>query len=286
MSFHPRRVAACGRVLHAVASVLLVPPVNLALLAAAGLALTWRKSGRAGRPGRIGRWLAGVALLLLLLLALPVVSGALLAGLEAGLPAAAPVLPPEAIVILGGDVVPAWPALPLSNSADAGADAADADAGGTPQDIGALSLERLRGGAALQRATRLPVLVTGGVLNDGRAPVAALMARSLQTDFAVPVRWVEPAARDTWENARFSAAILRRAGIGTVYVVTHAWHMRRALIAFAGTGIVAVPAPLTLDRSPRGRPGDFVPRVSSWQRSYFALHEWIGCAWYAWRARG
>ena len=277
-------------------SVLLVPPVNLAVLAAIGVALSWRGQGRGqghgqgrrpdSRPGgMIGRWLAALALALLLALALPVVSGSLLAALERGLPAAAPALPPQAIVILGGDVVPAWPD-PAADARAAGAKAGDAQVGdaqvGDAQDIGALSLERLRAGAALQRATRLPVLITGGVLNGGREPVAVLMARSLRGDFGVPVRWVEPAARDTWENARRSAAMLRQTGIGTVYVVTHAWHMRRALIAFAGTGIVAVPAPLALDRPPRGRLGDFVPRVSSWQRGYFALHEWIGCAWYAW----
>jgi uncharacterized SAM-binding protein YcdF (DUF218 family) len=183
----------------------------------------------------------------------------------------------QAIVILGGDVVSTWPDPVARNEAQ--------DDKSTPQDIGVLSLQRLRAGAALQRATGLPVLITGGVLNGGREPVAVLMARSLRADFGVPARWVEPAARDTWENARLSAAMLRQAGIGTAYVVTHAWHMRRALIAFAGSGIVAVPAPLPLDPPPRGRLGDFMPRVANWQRGYFALHEWIGCAWYAWRGR-
>jgi uncharacterized SAM-binding protein YcdF (DUF218 family) len=253
------------------ASVLLVPPVNLVLLAGVGVALSWRQPG--SRTARLGRWLAAAALALLVLLALPVVSGSLLASLEAGLPATAPGRPPQAIVILGGDTVPLWP--------DLGDEKRGEKRGRL--DIGILTLERLRGGAALQRATRLPVLVTGGVVDRDGEPVAILMARSLPAEFGVPVRWVDAAASDTWQNAQFSAAILKRAGIGTVYVVTHAWHMRRALIAFGQAGITAVPAPLTLDRPPRGRSSGFVPRVASWQRSYFALHEWIGCAWYAWR---
>jgi uncharacterized SAM-binding protein YcdF (DUF218 family) len=259
-AFQRPEVAACHGVPdlsslpQALAVVLLVPPVNLALLALAATLLGWRR-------------LAGVALVLLLLLALPAVSVSLLVGLEHGFPtppAGAP--PPAAIVILGGDVV------------DLG-DATDR------ADVGVLTLQRLRAGAALSRATQLPVLVTGGVVNEGTPPVAALMARSLADDFGITARWIEPQARDTWDNAQRSAALLRRDGIASVYVVTHAWHMRRALVAFAATGLTVVAAPLPADRAPNLGASDFVPRVASWLRSYFALHEWIGGAWYGWRLR-
>ncbi len=235
--------------LSATAAVLLVPPVNLAVLALAFVLLGRRR-------------LAGAALGLLLLLALPVLAGTLLVSLETGSPPPAGP-PPQAIVILGGDV--------------------RARAGTPAFVVGALTLERLQGGAALARATHLPILVTGGVVDADGPPVAALMAASLQADFAVPARWIEPASHDTWDNARLSAALLRQAGIRSVYVVTHAWHMRRALIAFAATDLAVIPAPLPPDRPPRLRLGALVPRVTAWRLSYFALHEWIGCAWYALR---
>ena len=147
-----------------------------------------------------------------------------------------------------------------------------------------LTLQRLRAGAALSRATHLPILVTGGPINPGEQPVAVLMARSLKDDFGIAARWVEPAARDTWENARLSCGhAAARTASARCYVVTHAWHMRRALIAFVPTGLAVVAAPLPPDPVPRLVPGAFVPRVAAWLRSYFALHEWIGCAWYAWR---
>ena len=237
--------------LNAIAAVLLVPPVNLALLALTAVVLGRRR-------------LAGVALALLLLLALPEVSGLLLASLETGLPVAPE--PPQAIVVLGGDVVTVGP------------DGA--------QDIGPLTLERLRRGAALAHETNLPVLVTSGVLSHGRAPLADLMADSLKSDFSVPVRWIEPQAHDTWDNAQMSAAILRGAGITSVYVVTHGWHMRRALIAFRQSGLAVTPAPVALNHWPGGDLTDFIPLAGEWRLSYFGLHEWIGCAWYAWRARG
>ena len=146
-----------------------------------------------------------------------------------------------------------------------------------------LTLQRLRAGAALSRATHLPILVTGGPINPGEPPVAVLMARSLKDDFGIAARWVEPSARDTWENTNLAAAMLHADGIGSVYVVTHAWHMRRALNGFVPTGLAVIAAPLPPDPVPRLVPGAFVPRVSAWLRSYFALHEWIGGAWYAWR---
>jgi len=252
--------------LSAIATVLLVPPVNLVFVALAGMALA------RFRP-TAGRRLTFFALLALLLLAMPIVPGLLLQGLERGLDppgaqsgaqsGARPV--PQAIVILG----------------------ADADAAGSrPEqaEVGELTLQRLRGGAALAQASGLPVLVTGGVVSEAGPPVAVLMARSLAEDFGTPARWVEPASKTTWENAAFSAAMLRREGIGTVLLVTHPWHMRRALIAFRAAGLAALPAPLPPERPPHLAWGTVVPRISAWEHSYFALHEWIGCAWYAFRA--
>ena len=218
--------------LSAIATVLLVPPVNLLFVAFVGLALARR------RPVA-GHRVTFFALLALLLLALPAVSVGLLAALETDIDAPAGAPPPQAIVILGGDAAPAGPRI-------------------EQEEVGTLSLQRVRGGAALARSTGLPVLVTGGVVS-------------------APGPTVPP------------VAMLRADGIGTVLLVTHAWHMRRALIAFRAAGLTAIPAPLPGERAPeifRGRfaLAEFVPRVSAWERSYFALHEWIGCAWYALQA--
>ena len=233
---------------------LALPPTGLVLLILLGLLI-----GRRGRgPGLI-------AVLLLILLGMPVVSDGLLRGLEEGLPTAvSPEHPPQAIVVLGAEVIRAE----------------DEKLGVRP---GLLTLDRLRAAAVLQRRTGLPILVTGGTTRPDTAAVGKVMAQSLQDDFRVPVRWVEAKSADTWANARLSADILHEAGIDSVYVVTHAWHERRAMLAFRGTGLTVTAAPVSLD-SPLG-PGhdDFLPRVAGWQTSYWALHEWIGYAWYALR---
>ena len=60
------------------------------------------------------------------------------------------------------------------------------------------------------------------------------------------------------------------------FLVTHAWHMRRAVLAFARAGLEVVPAPVRRDPGPRWVAEELVPRTSAWLRSYYALHEWAG----------
>jgi uncharacterized SAM-binding protein YcdF (DUF218 family) len=235
---------------------LLVPPVSLILVALIGLSIERRH-----RP--IGRVLAWFGVLGLLALSLPAVSGLLLTSLERNLPLTPPPdQPPQAIVVLGGDVQRGGGPTPLAQ-------------------LGPLSLERVLAGALLHRRTGLPILVSGGTVRASEPPVAAIMADSLAHDFQVPAQWVERESRDTWENARLSAAILHAQGITSVYVVTQAWHMRRAVVAFADTGIRVTAAPTVFDRMPPPDAGDFVPGVGGWRDSYYALHEWIGLVWYA-----
>ncbi len=221
---------------------MLLPPVNLVFAILLGVALLRRFP-------RSARWLIGVAALLLLVLAMPAVAGGMLVALERDLPTTPPAdKPPGAIVILGGDVT-------RTGGVEPGAIA------------GHLTLERLRAGAALQRKTGLPVLVSGGEVGKGAPPVAVLMRESLTQDFQVPVRWTEDRSSDTWQNARDSAAILRSAGINSIYLVTNAWHERRALMAFAGTGLTVTAAPTPLDRPAGPIPSDFVPRALAWEIS-------------------
>ena len=238
-------------------SLLLIPPLNCLVAACAGAVLHRRRAGRV---------LLGVGLAGLAILSLPLVSGLLIVSLEGGLPQDGDDTdPPQAIVILSADMVPV------------------SVHGGVAFTVGGLTLERERAGAALARRVGLPVLVSGGRIRPGAPSLAALMALSLRADFGIAPQWLEERSTDTWENAARSAEILRDAGIGRVYLVTHAWHMRRALIAFRAAGLNAVPAPALPDIAPRLVFSEFVPHVSSWQVSYWALHEWIGCAWYALR---
>lgn len=241
--------------LKSVLLALVLPPVSFLYCLVLGLLIVQRRRGG-------GRALVGIGLVGLGLLSIPLVPNLLIVALEQNLPTTPPPdAMPQAIVVLGGDL--------LRNA-------------GTPHSLpGFLTLDRLRAGAALYRRTKLPILVTGGTVQPDRPPVASIMAESLRNDFQVPVTWIEDSSVDTWENAQFTAQILKARGIHSVYVVTQGWHMRRAMLAFHHAGLIATAVPTSIDTPFDPIAWDLPPRASAWQWSYYALHEWIGCAWYA-----
>ena len=229
-----------------VLTVLVLPPLGLVL---AGLALALL--GARGRRGAAA--MAAGALALLLVLATPYVAGQLRRSLEPLAPAVA--TPPGAIIVLGGDGVQ--------------------DRGRL--EIGPLTLERVRAGARLARVHGLPILMPGGPVSPRLVtPLAEVMARSLREDFGLAGAWIEPAARDTAENARLSAALLRAEGIEAAYLVTHAWHLPRALEAFARAGFTVIPAPVRLEDPPTGIVSDWVPNPRAALDSWYFLREWAG----------
>ena len=200
--------------------------------------------------------------LILYVLATPLVSEALLRTLEIAKPvdvASIPAAGAGAIVVLGGD---------LERTPEYG--------GGT---VGPLSLERLRYAARIARAISLPVLISGGVINPGERPIAAIMRDALAEDFGIAARWIEDRSQNTAENARYTAAMLRREGIATIVLVTHSFHMKRALFAFSNAGLKAIPAP-TMATLSDFEAGVLMPSGQALHDSFFAAHEWVGLAWY------
>jgi uncharacterized SAM-binding protein YcdF (DUF218 family) len=234
---------------------LLLPPLNGLLLVVAGWGL-WNR-----RPF-LARTLVGSGVLLLWVLALPVVGGAMLRSLEGEPVAPADFTKAQAIVVLGAGR--------YRDAPEYGGDT-----------VGEATLLRLRYAARLHRESGLPLLVTGGKPDGGQLSEAEVMRRVLEDDFNVPVRWIEGTSNNTRENALLSAQLLQPEGVSTVLLVTHAWHMPRALQSFAEAGLLALPAPTVFHRnSPRLI--DFLP--SGYSGSRIAMHEWIGLVWY--RVRG
>lgn len=244
------------------AHILLMPPTSLLFLIAFGYLLRrrWPRTGRA-----VG-WFGLLALLLLstragaLLLARPLenMTVPLLDARSAGA---------QAIVVLG--------AASLERAPEYGADVPDP-----------VALARLLYGAHLQHATGLPLLVTGGPQSraPGAVPVAATMARVLRNDFRTPVKWVENSARDTAQNAAFSARMLKESGVTRVLLVTHAMHMPRSREAFAREGVAVVEAPTAfVSRNPFSLMM-LLPSAGGLYQSFYATHEWVGLLVYRWRA--
>jgi uncharacterized SAM-binding protein YcdF (DUF218 family) len=143
-----------------------------------------------------------------------------------------------------------------------------------------LTLERIAAAARQQRRLGLPILVSGGLSEDHKATLAALMSQALEEDFGLSARWREERSRNTFENASFYAAILLHVGIASAFVVAHPWDMARTLWSFVAVGYPVVPMPVPEGRALPLSPSAFLPQVPALQDSYYALHELIGLAWY------
>jgi uncharacterized SAM-binding protein YcdF (DUF218 family) len=145
-----------------------------------------------------------------------------------------------------------------------------------------LSLERMRYGAYLQRKTGLPIFVSGGKWRDGDIPEAELMEKILEDEFFATVGWKETDSRTTWENAQFSKLIADKFGIKKILLVTHAWHMARAVYSFSTAGFDVTPAPTVFKSKALLGPDlfDYVPKAHALWTSSLMIHELLGLLWY------
>jgi uncharacterized SAM-binding protein YcdF (DUF218 family) len=119
--------------------------------------------------------------------------------------------------------------------------------------LSARSLERLRYGVWLSRETGAPVAFSGGVGHavGGAMPEAEIAARVAAREFNHALKWTEPASRDTRENASFTVGLLKPVGIKRVVVVTHGWHMPRAMTEF-DTAVQRSESKIELSAAPMG----------------------------------
>ena len=147
------------------------------------------------------------------------------------------------------------------------------------------SLARVRYGAYVHRRTGLPILISGGPLKHSPETISRIMADDLQDSFGVHTTWLEERSTNTFENAAFSAEILRDSGLTRIVLITEAFHMQRALNAFAPTGLSVVPAPTVFTRSPKFGLISILPTLRGLTDSHYALHELLGRLWYRLRYR-
>lgn len=234
-------------------SIALTPPVLPLLLLFCGLVL-WSRKPRIGKP------LAWTGFVLALLLSAPYPVNLLVTPLEC-YPAVKPdqLKTAQAIVILAG-----------------GQRRINEEYDNAPS-VSHYTLERIRYGAWLAHKTSLPILVTGGAPTGWKAE-SVLMQESLLVDFHTDVRWVETRSLDTADNARYSALILKQAGIKRIALVSHAAHLRRAVAEFEAVGLEVIPAPMGfMSQGPAGEEFfDLIPGNTSTNTGWYAAHEWLG----------
>jgi len=249
-----------------VLTAIVLPPVPLLLMVLLGARLILPRRGLGWLLlllGTLGIWLSacagiGAFLTRTLLHPPPALNSAQIAQLRADVKAHQPLT----IVVLGAGrevFAPEYGASSLKN----------------------LSLQRLRYGLWLGRETGAPVGFTGGTgWSEATGPSEAEVAERLAArEFGVPLKWIEDQSRDTRENAIGTVALLKRSGIARAVLVTHGWHMPRALNLFnsaADGQIEFVPAPMGLAPLMLSPALDWLPSAEGFERVRQVLKEALG----------
>ncbi len=140
------------------------------------------------------------------------------------------------------------------------------------------SVDRLFHAAALYRAGKAPVLL----LTGGNAPgyeAEALSMKHMLLAMGIPdeVLLLEDRSRNTRQNARYSAAVLRDRQVRSILLVTSAYHMRRAKLEFERQGFEVLPAATDYQvvEAPRTLL-DWLPVVGSLNQTTRVVKEYLG----------
>jgi uncharacterized SAM-binding protein YcdF (DUF218 family) len=248
----------------------LASPIGLACLFIAGALVAQLRS-----RSRVAIAANAMALAILIVMGSPAISHMLAYSLEMQNVPAGPLARADAIVVLGGVTVPAYPPQPtvhLTGGAD-----------------------RLTYAAELYRTHHAAlVIASGGRMpwSRGLPPEASQMSLIMQM-LGVPQSAIleESASRNTRENAVLTKRLLLAHNIHTILLVTSAMAMPRALAAFRRQGIDAIPAPTDFTPSPgAGAEGwmsviqsgtlEMIPNSEALDKSSAALHEYEGLLMY------
>lgn len=144
--------------------------------------------------------------------------------------------------------------------------------------MAASSRRRLLAGIEQARNRGLPLVLSGGACRQGAPAEAALMA-ALAGDRAPELEVLqEDKSTNTWENAAYSAELLRHRGIDRVVLVTDRPHLTRATLCFQRHGLGVEPVASTRLPSPVWMPstGALTMLPELW-------YEWAALAWYEMR---
>ncbi len=175
------------------------------------------------------------------------------------------------------------------------------------QDVSAQAAERLRHAARLARALNIPILVSGGApdkTTQDELSEAQVMAKMLREELGIDAKWIEDQSNTTEENLKNSLAILSSENIEKVYLVTHFWHMPRAMqtvkviqkndqkldqkegfkpnptVEQKQVNIAVIAAPHGYYQKEQYTPLDFYPSAEGFQRARRVFHELWGVLYY------
>ncbi|MFK5881773.1 MAG: YdcF family protein [Sulfurospirillum sp.] len=153
--------------------------------------------------------------------------------------------------------------------------------------------KRVMYGLMIAKSQNLPLVFSGGGLGNQESESASFlrclreMKKNLAFDFTFSKKiekrkfsiLVEDKSIDSFQNAKFTKAKFSKMGIKNpiVYLVTSAYHMRRAVELYRHFGFKVIPSATDFKISKKETIfWDYFPQMDAFYHSYEALHEYAG----------
>jgi len=140
------------------------------------------------------------------------------------------------------------------------------------------SFERLVFGLMLAEEYHVPLVFSGGgyKFNESGAASHDLHELCFQFDCNVEV-YFDNRSLNTYQNARFTDELFRNFNLKKdIFLVTSAYHMRRAEILFRHFGFFVHPKPVGFLYEGKYNLFDYFPKMENLYQSYKAIHEYFG----------
>ncbi|MDX1808643.1 MAG: YdcF family protein [Sulfurospirillaceae bacterium] len=159
--------------------------------------------------------------------------------------------------------------------------------------LGSDSLKRVTWGVFLAKSQNLPLVFSGGGLNkqysESKAFLESIKEFQDYLNIHIPISkylqlhhfsvCVENKSLNTYQNAQFSKKIFEQANIQNpiIYLVTSAYHMKRAEMIFNHFGFRVIPAATDFKIGDNPKTiWDYFPNMQAFKNSYTAIHEYFG----------
>jgi uncharacterized SAM-binding protein YcdF (DUF218 family) len=134
-------------------------------------------------------------------------------------------------------------------------------------------------GLILAKKNNLPFIFTGGGISKTKEAINVkkdieLITKTCNCNIKT---YFEDRSLDTYENAKFTAKLFDKLHVNkNIYLVTNAYHMKRAIILFKYFGFKIIPKPVGFYYNPQYTIWSIFPNMGSLYCSYKAIHEYFG----------
>ncbi len=165
----------------------------------------------------------------------------------------------EYIVVLGGGVLPRRPTL-------------------GPETLKCSTISRLEVAQVIFRQRKGNIIVIcGGPVEKGFDVGVARISKEFLKKIKIDQVISENRSKNTYENLKEAKRIV---GKSKFFLVTSAYHMKRAMLCAKKLGMHPVPVLAEYRKKGRYQKRDFVPKAENIQTVELAIHEYLGILWY------